>query len=227
MENPVPARFDSGRARLGLILPRTRRCRCIAPAMQSPTSVHLSSSPDGGGVGGDALPLQSSSASPPPPSAFASKRHEHNGGRVDRTAAAPSRGAGVSLSFEDLRVSTAPPLALSTRLHRAAWRWAHGRRLLSSPPPPLPPIPAKHILKGASGFIPANSLTGVMGGSGECACGARRGTAQARRLDGWVSVCAWAEGRRPAHLPFLRPSLCLCSHRRRSTLAAQTCPSCP
>ena len=95
----------------------------------------------------------------------------------------------------------------STRLYRAVWRWAHECRV-SSAPPPLPPIPAKHILKGASGFIPANSLTGVMGGSGECACALRgRGTqhSTAQRAAGWlrlawVSVCAWADAGRPALL---------------------------
>lgn len=78
----------------------------------------------------------------------------------------PSSG-GLSLTFRDLTVSTSPS--------RPVWRRpldAIQRRLQPASRPAAeaaaaPTVHTKQILRGASGYIPSNSLTALMGGSGQ------------------------------------------------------------
>lgn len=86
---------------------------------------------------------------------------------------------GLSLSFHDLRVYGAPPpLPLLARCQRAALAAVTAAAAGSAIGrlPALPPTPPpKCLLNGVSGYIPANGLTGVMGGSGKSESGEDKG----------------------------------------------------
>jgi hypothetical protein len=132
--------------------------RLVSTSLVPPSSAPMSL--------GHASTACSMSNSPSTRAADFASDHEH----------APPAGS-LSLTFRHLTVSTSPQPSYAQRARQAVAAAWGGLRSSSSnlsaaeveaaAVAATPARPVKHILHGVSGYIPANKLTAIMGGSGQ------------------------------------------------------------